>query len=246
MNVQLDEKTNCNIWTRIFNSGIDDTCPLVMIHGLGGGIALFALNIDELSKHRKVYAIDLPGYARSSRCRFKSNPEEVEAQYVQSIENWRSKIGLNKFCLLGHSFGGYLSAAYALKYPEHVSHLILAEPWGFPEKPKGKSRPIPLWVKIVYHILLKHFNPLDGLRMAGPWGLHTIYKLRAETIKKFEVLFDNKKDARKVVSTYIYHSNVHHPTGESAFHSCKFSMLHKVLVFYLNYKKDKYRTNTNN
>jgi pimeloyl-ACP methyl ester carboxylesterase len=37
--------------------------------------------------------------------------------------------------LLGHSFGGYLSAAYALKYPENVQHLILADPWGLPEKP---------------------------------------------------------------------------------------------------------------
>lgn len=217
--VQVDEKTNCNIWTRIFNPGIKDKCPLVMLHGLGGGIALFALNFDELSKNRTVYAIDLPGYGRSSRCKFKSNPEEVEAQYVQSIENWRIKIGLNKFCLLGHSFGGYLSTAYALKHPEHVSHLILAEPWGFPEKPKGICKAMPSWIHILYYVLLKHFNPLDFIRMAGPLGLHIIGKLRTDLIKKFEDVFDNKKDTKRVVSNYIYHINVHQPTGESAFHS---------------------------
>jgi pimeloyl-ACP methyl ester carboxylesterase len=34
------------------------------------------------------------------------------------MEGWRRAVGLEKFILLGHSMGGNLSAAYALKYPE--------------------------------------------------------------------------------------------------------------------------------
>ena len=90
--VQLDERTNCNVWTRVFNPGVQDKYPLVMIHGMGAGLGLFAMNFDELSKCRTVYAIDLPGYARSSRCSFKSKPEEAEAQYVNSIESWRIQV----------------------------------------------------------------------------------------------------------------------------------------------------------
>ena len=72
-------------------------------------------------------------------------------------------------CISGHSFGGYLSSAYALKYPNNVSHLILADPWGFPEQPKkAQTRQIPLWIKILYHVIFKHMNPLAGLRIAGP------------------------------------------------------------------------------
>jgi len=217
--VQLDERTSCKMWTRIFNPGVNDKYPLVMLHGMGAGLALFAMNYDELSKSRTVYAVDLPGYARSSRCKFKSNPEEAEAQYVQSIESWRQQLGLDKICLLGHSFGGYLSAAYALKHPEHVSHLILADPWGFPEKPKEFSRPIPIWIKVLYHVLFKHLNPLAGLRMAGPWGLQTIGRMRPDLIHKFQDMFENEEDNKRVVSSYLYHANVHQPTGESAFHS---------------------------
>merc|ERR1712008_215353 len=36
--------------------------------------------------------------------------------------------------LVGHSFGGYFCACYAMKYPQHVEKLILASPVGMGEK----------------------------------------------------------------------------------------------------------------
>jgi len=222
--VNIDEKSGqkCRIWTRIFKNEEEarNKLPLVMIHGMGSGLALFAMNYDELAKSRTVYAIDLPGYARSSRCKFSSKPEEAEKQYVQALENWRQKCGLDKFCLLGHSFGGYLSSAYALNHPDHVSHLILADPWGMPEKPKEEqARRIPIWIKVLYHVLFKHLNPLAGLRMAGPWGLQSVTRFRPDLISKFGDLFDNEEENKRVIPNYIYHCNVHNPTGEAAFHS---------------------------
>ena len=146
-----NQNTKCRIWTRIYNSTAENNLvPLVMIHGMGSGMALFAMNLDELSKSRTVYTIDLPGFARSSRCQFSSKPEVAEKQYVEALEHWRQKIGLENFCLLGHSFGGYLSSAYALAHPKPVSHLILADPWGMKEKPTEFTRPIPMVWKILY------------------------------------------------------------------------------------------------
>lgn len=75
------------------------------------------------------------GFGRSSRCYFSSDPDQAEDQYVAAIEKWRQNAGIKKMVLLGHSFGGYLSAAYALKHPANVQHLILADPWGLPERP---------------------------------------------------------------------------------------------------------------
>lgn len=37
--------------------------------------------------------------------------------------------------LIGHSLGGYLSTAYALKYPSRVDRLVLLSPAGIPENP---------------------------------------------------------------------------------------------------------------
>ena len=82
-------------------------------------------------------------------------------------------MGLKKFILLGHSMGGFLASSYALQYPDQVSHLILADPWGFPDHP-GKDDTnariqIPFWVKGVAY-LLQPFNPLWIVRAAGPLG----------------------------------------------------------------------------
>ena len=161
-------ENNERIWTLKFNPNATKV-PLVMIHGFGGGAGLWALNIDALAKHRTVYAIDLLGFGRSSRPQLSGDPQEAEEQFVTSIEQWRQEIGLEKFVLLGHSFGGFLASSYTLKHPSRVQHLILADSWGFSEKPAELQYNIPTWVKVVA-TLIRPFNPLAGLRAAGPWG----------------------------------------------------------------------------
>lgn len=63
---------------------------------------------------------------------------ETETWFVEALELWRQEVGLSKFTLLGHSFGGFISARYALKvrslaarllppcryaWPQHLSYL---------------------------------------------------------------------------------------------------------------------------
>ena len=69
-----------------------------------------------------------------------------------------------------------MASSYALKYPSRIQHLILADPWGFPVKPTEDNinRHIPVWVKFLGAVL-SPFNPLAGLRAAGPWGKYCVY-----------------------------------------------------------------------
>ncbi|HLX91811.1 MAG TPA: alpha/beta fold hydrolase, partial [Puia sp.] len=45
---------------------------------------------------------------------------------IDDVEGLRKAMHLDKINVLGHSYGGIVAQGYALKYPDHVKHLILA------------------------------------------------------------------------------------------------------------------------
>ena len=82
----------CRIWTRVFSGPDADprAAPLVLIHGMGAGSALWALNISALcdATRRRIVTLDLPGFARSSRCKLGPDPDtaETQADLYQKLE----------------------------------------------------------------------------------------------------------------------------------------------------------------
>lgn len=197
--------------------------PLVLVHGFGSGIGHWILNLDGLSEKlpdRKIYAFDLLGFARSSRPKF--NLEcDVEMQYVTSIEKWRKAQEIDKFVMLGHSFGGYLSCCYSLCYPDYVSHLILADPWGIEDRgltaqtSGAQIYPIPSYIKVAQS-MLNYFAPLSVLRATGPYGRGLVHQFKSDLKDKFVPVLGEDSTA---ILDYVYHCNVQTPSGEIAFQS---------------------------
>ena len=214
--------SSCKIWTRVYSKSSNEdqlSSPIVLVHGFGAGSALWALNIDYLCDQNKtVITLDLPGFARSSRCKFSSNPVEAEAQFVDCIDRWRRNVGLEKIFLVGHSFGGYLSLCYALKHYNTLHKLILVDPWGITEKTPEVSQWMqerPLGLKLAWGAFIKPYNPLWMLRVSGPLGPRLASKVRPDLATRFlSLLGEDKVD---VVLRYLYHCNAHTPTGEAAF-----------------------------
>ncbi|KAJ8071838.1 hypothetical protein OCU04_002151 [Sclerotinia nivalis] len=129
---------------------VEDT--LVMLHGYGAGLGFFYKNFEGLSRVPgwKIYALDMLGMGRSTRPSFKISAKdhagkiaETESWFIDALEEWRVLKKLDKFTLLGHSMGGYMAVAYALKYPGHLNKLILASPVGIPEDPYATSAAMP-------------------------------------------------------------------------------------------------------
>ena len=181
------------IWTVSYNPEGTKT-PVLMIHGFGAGLGMWALNVNELSKERPLHTFDLLGFGRSSRPTFGDDPEIVEETFVNSIEDTRKELGLEKFILVGHSFGGYLAYAYAIKHPNQVKSLILADPWGFSEKPADwdKTVSIPRWIRVIATIL-QPFNPLSVIRIAGPFGMLILSLLFCKLVAREHFLTQNNK-----------------------------------------------------
>jgi len=180
------------------NGGVNQTdipaanVPLVMVHGLGGSVLAFHKNFRKLSANRVVYGIDLPGFGLSSRqVKFPSSKEKYlhddlseasdlvmrcEKRMIELIEKWRKKMKIEKMILLGHSFGGYLSARYALAYPDQVQHLVMVDPWGiFTEQECREMNPdCKKWKNegILKKLAMKiskpwRLNPFDFSRAGG-------------------------------------------------------------------------------
>lgn len=125
---------------------------LVMLHGYGAGLGFFYKNFEGISQAKgwKVYALDMLGMGRSSRPPFRIHAKdqagkiaEAEDWFVDALEEWRVQKKIEKFTLLGHSMGGYMAVAYALKHPGHLKKLILASPVGIPEDPYAVQAEMP-------------------------------------------------------------------------------------------------------
>ena len=127
--------------------------PTVLLHGYGAGLGFFFHNFPPLAnwasnRGASIYAVDWLGMGRSARVPFvvkakkgdiPARVAEAESFFIDSLEEWRTKMGLKSMTIVGHSLGAYLSVAYALKYPERVHKLVLLSPAGVPHNPNTEE-----------------------------------------------------------------------------------------------------------
>ncbi|MGA7190832.1 MAG: alpha/beta fold hydrolase [Candidatus Acidiferrales bacterium] len=98
--------------------------PIVIVHGgPGASHDYFLPYLLPLARHNRLIFIDERGSGRSQKL---DDPVGYTvANMVEDVEAVRQGLVLGKITLLGHSYGGVLAQAYALKYQNNVTHLIL-------------------------------------------------------------------------------------------------------------------------
>eukprot|EP00262_Sarcandra_glabra_P010868 TRINITY_DN2641_c0_g1_i1.p1 TRINITY_DN2641_c0_g1~~TRINITY_DN2641_c0_g1_i1.p1 ORF type:complete len:416 (-),score=47.05 TRINITY_DN2641_c0_g1_i1:104-1270(-) len=193
---------------------------LVMVHGYGASQGFFFRNFDALASHFRIIAIDQLGWGGSSRPDFTcKSTEETEAWFINSFEEWRKAKNLSNFILLGHSFGGYVAAKYALKHPEHIQHLILVGPVGFTSESDHKSE----WLTrfratwkgaILNHLWESNFTPQKVIRGLGPWGPNLIRKYTSARFGAHSTGTILTEEESKLLTDYFYHTFAAKASGE--------------------------------
>jgi len=100
--------------------------PIIIIPGGPGGAHLGYRDFDPLTeKHHQIIYFDAFGRGKSDTA--KNVAEYTLERDIEDIEGLRKALNLDKVTVLGHSYGGVVAQGYGLKYPAHLSHLILAD-----------------------------------------------------------------------------------------------------------------------
>lgn len=98
--------------------------PVVIIPGGPGGSHYSYRSFDSLAKTNTVVYFDAFGCGKSDTA--KDVREYSISRDIDNLEGIRIALHYDKWNVLGHSYGGVVAQGYALRYPSHVSHLILA------------------------------------------------------------------------------------------------------------------------
>jgi proline iminopeptidase len=109
----------------LYYKSIGRGAPLMILHGgPGASHDYFLPYLLPLARHNRVVFVDERGSGHSGRL---EDPKGYTVDnMVEDVEAVRVALGLGKISLLGHSYGGVLAQAYALKYQTNLSHLVLA------------------------------------------------------------------------------------------------------------------------
>ena len=108
------------LWHETHGAG----APVVLLHGGPGSYdhTYFKPDFERLAEVAQVVYLDLPGHGRSdhgdaSAWTFAGAADEVRA--------FCDEAGLERPIVYGHSLGGFVALAYAIRHPEHPRALVL-------------------------------------------------------------------------------------------------------------------------
>lgn len=101
------------------------TSHILILHGWGSN-SLKWVNVQKklIKKGYKVIVLDMPGFGKSKKSKETWGLDE----YRDFVNDFVNSLKLNKFYLIGHSFGGSTAIKYSIKYPRKVEKLFLITP----------------------------------------------------------------------------------------------------------------------
>lgn len=105
----------------------DATKPtVILLHGLGAQAESWQFNIPALATQFHVIAPDQVGFGKSDKPFLKYRA----GTYVDFLDKFMSELKIEKAHLVGNSMGGWVAGLMAIKYPNRVEKIVLADAAG--------------------------------------------------------------------------------------------------------------------
>lgn len=162
--------------------------PIVILHGWGSPSNAWLETQGYLSaRGYEVYMPDLPGFGKSNP---PPKPWEI-SDYAQCVGRFADRLGLQRFFLIGHSFGGRIGIRLALLHPDRLLGLVLCSSAGIKSRPTVKQFAFRVLAKVGYRLL--SLPPLKGFQqparrflyfLAGEWDYYRAQGVMRETMKR--------------------------------------------------------------
>jgi pimeloyl-ACP methyl ester carboxylesterase len=125
---------------------------IVLLHGFTESQKIWDHYVRALSKDFRVITIDLPGHGKSESIAA-VHTMELQADLVYAILR---KAGVKKCIMTGHSMGGYVTLAFARRYPGKLKGICIFHSHCFadsPEDVENRNRTIELVRKDKFRFL---------------------------------------------------------------------------------------------
>lgn len=108
----------------IYSTSSGSGPTIVFVHGWTCDTTSWREQMPVFDDDYRVIALDLPGHGRSDS---PADGEFSMSLFADAVEAVRAEAGADEIVLVGHSMGGPVIRAYALKYPQHVAGLVAAD-----------------------------------------------------------------------------------------------------------------------
>ena len=106
---------------RIAYRSIGSGSPLVLLTRMRGTLDTWdPLFLDQLAVTHRIITVDYPGIGYSGGLL----PTDI-AEVAAFVNAFTTRLGVNRFAVMGWSWGGFVAQAVMLRYPGRVSHAVL-------------------------------------------------------------------------------------------------------------------------
>jgi len=196
---------------------LEDTLPLVMIHGLSSSLHTWDSLVVRLKDKKRMIRMDLPGFGLTG-----PNPghDYSIAYYNQFIDSFLNKLHIKKCILVGNSLGGNIAWNQSLLNIEKIHTIVLINSAGYPRKNEKGNLGFTLAALPFFNSLITKITPKSLIKKSLEDAYFDKTKIQSDLVDRYYDLLLHEGNRKAIIELFKQRKflssdnikNVHCPT----------------------------------